>query len=114
MTQAATFGHPLSAEAPITPAAVATRVDDSLDALLSSNSGATRPAYAVAGTVWLDTDTGQLYMYDGTNDLEIALNAGVPATASDTGTAGQVAWDADYLYVCTATDTWKRVAVATW
>lgn len=114
MTQAATFGHPLAAESPISPTDVAIRVDESLDALLSSNSGATRPAYAVAGTVWRDTGTGQLFMYDGTNDMEIAVNAGVPATASDTGTAGQVAWDADYFYVCTATDTWKRVAVATW
>jgi hypothetical protein len=23
-------------------------------------------------------------------------------------------WDADYIYVCTATNTWKRVAIATW
>jgi hypothetical protein len=37
-----------------------------------------------------------------------------PASASDTGTTGQIAWDADYIYVCTATDTWKRVAIATW
>lgn len=40
--------------------------------------------------------------------------AKTPASASDTGTTGQIAWDADYLYVCTATDTWKRVAIATW
>jgi hypothetical protein len=37
-----------------------------------------------------------------------------PASASATGTAGEVAWDADYIYVCTATDTWKRVAISTW
>jgi hypothetical protein len=37
-----------------------------------------------------------------------------PATASDTGVAGTIAWDASYLYVCVATDTWKRVAIATW
>ena len=28
-----------------------------------------------------------------------------------TGTAGQVCWDANYIYVCTATNTWKRVAL---
>jgi hypothetical protein len=44
----------------------------------------------------------------------IILNSTVPASASDTGTAGQVAYDADYLYVCVATDTWKRVAISTW
>lgn len=38
----------------------------------------------------------------------------LPATATDAGTAGQIAWDADFIYVCVATDTWKRVAIATW
>jgi hypothetical protein len=37
-----------------------------------------------------------------------------PATASSTGTAGQVAYDASYFYVCTGTNTWKRVAISTW
>jgi hypothetical protein len=31
--------------------------------------------------------------------------------STDTGTAGQVCWDANYIYVCTATNTWKRVAL---
>lgn len=44
----------------------------------------------------------------------INIQTKTPASASDTGTAGDIAWDADYLYVCTATDTWKRVGVATW
>lgn len=37
-----------------------------------------------------------------------------PSSASDTGTAGELAWDSGFLYICTATNTWKRVAVATW
>lgn len=37
-----------------------------------------------------------------------------PATASDTGTSGDWAVDSDYIYVCTATDTWKRAALSTW
>jgi hypothetical protein len=49
------------------------------------------------------------------NDDSIRVRtAKTPASASDTGTQGQIAWDADYIYVCTATDTWKRVAIATW
>jgi len=32
-------------------------------------------------------------------------------TSTSTGTAGQIAWDANYIYVCTATNTWKRVAL---
>lgn len=42
-----------------------------------------------------------------------ALNT-APSSASDTGTLGQIRIDTDYIYVCTATDTWKRVAIATW
>jgi hypothetical protein len=37
-----------------------------------------------------------------------------PASASATGVAGTITADTDYVYVCTATDTWKRVAIATW
>lgn len=40
--------------------------------------------------------------------------AKTPSTAADTGTAGQIIWDADYVYVCVATDTWKRAPIATW
>lgn len=28
--------------------------------------------------------------------------------ATDPGTTGQICWDANYIYVCTATNTWKR------
>ena len=37
-----------------------------------------------------------------------------PASATATGTAGTVVWDASYIYVCTATNTWKRAAITTW
>jgi hypothetical protein len=32
-------------------------------------------------------------------------------TATDTGTAGQISYDANYIYICTATNTWKRAAL---
>jgi hypothetical protein len=37
-----------------------------------------------------------------------------PASASAAGTVGTMSWDASYIYICTATNTWKRVAIATW
>jgi len=37
-----------------------------------------------------------------------------PSSASDTGATGTICWDANYIYVCTATNTWKRSAIATW
>jgi len=37
-----------------------------------------------------------------------------PASAAATGIAGQLVYDTGFIYVCTATNTWKRVAIATW
>jgi hypothetical protein len=33
---------------------------------------------------------------------------------NSTGTAGQICWDANYIYVCTTTNTWKRAALTTY
>lgn len=37
-----------------------------------------------------------------------------PATASATGTAGEIRYDSTYVYVCVANNTWKRAALSTW
>ena len=64
------------------------------------------------------TNDGKLHVDDsitvGTTSIPVATVVSAPATAADTGSVGQIAVDADYIYVCTATDTWKRVAIATW
>lgn len=53
MTQPANWS--LALEPPATPGSQAFRIDASLAALLSMNSGATAPAYKLMGTLWLDT-----------------------------------------------------------
>lgn len=40
--------------------------------------------------------------------------AKTPASATAAGNAGDICWDANYLYICVATNTWRRVAHATW
>lgn len=40
--------------------------------------------------------------------------AKTPASATATGTTGEICWDASYVYICTATNTWKRAALSTW
>jgi hypothetical protein len=45
---------------------------------------------------------------------DLQLTTKTPASASATGTVGTITYDADYIYICTATDTWKRVAISTW
>jgi len=37
-----------------------------------------------------------------------------PASAAAAGTTGTIAWDTNYIYVCVATNTWKRAALSTW
>ena len=54
-----------------------------------------------------------------TNDVAIPgtfsiSTSSTPASASAAGTAGQILWDANYIYVCISTNIWKRAAVATW
>jgi hypothetical protein len=66
-----------------------------------------------SGNVGIGTD-------DPTNALDVnsdsirVRTSQTPATASATGNQGEIAWDADYIYICVATNTWKRVAVSTW
>lgn len=67
--------------------------------LITSNAG----SLGTSDRLWLKTWT------TGLN-----IGTATPASASAAGTAGDIAWDASYIYVCTATNTWKRVAIATW
>ena len=77
--------------------------------------------YAAAGSTGTAANTlaAALTVDGGTGNAtfsgDVTLTAPtVPASATATGTTGTIAWDASYVYVCTATDTWKRVAIATW
>ena len=50
---------------------------------------------------------------------QTALNAkatlvAAPALASSSGTAGQIAYDTSYFYVCVSANVWRRVAIAVW
>ena len=45
----------------------------------------------------------------------ITSNVTAPATASSTGTQGEVRFASDgYIYICTATNTWVRAQGSTW
>lgn len=55
-----------------------------------------------------------------TNLLDVNSNsirlrsARTPASATATGTQGEICWDASYIYVCTATNTWRRASLLSW
>ncbi|MBY2906068.1 hypothetical protein [Rhizobium leguminosarum] len=92
MSQATTWSVPLTG--PVTPPAYSVRIDESLDAALSSHSGSTRPAYAVAGTVWLNTATAgqhKYYAFDGVNDrLILTITTATGAIAYSDGVSNDV------------------------
>lgn len=37
-----------------------------------------------------------------------------PASSTDTGNVGEIAWDGGYIYICVAENRWKRVALESW
>jgi len=53
-------------------------------------------------------------LLDVNADTVRVRTARTPASATATGDAGEICWDASYIYVCTATNTWKRAALSTW
>ena len=84
----------------------------------------TAPGLPSAGDLWWESDTGRLKIryqdvdsaqwVDASPPLSSALSSDAPTTASSNGTAGDIRYDADYVYICIATNTWKRAALATW
>lgn len=59
-------------------------------------------------------DSIRYYFTPYTISSALLLTNSTPSSASDTGIAGQIVYDSSYIYICTATDTWKRAAIATW
>ncbi len=51
---------------------------------------------------------------DINSDILRLRTAKTPASASASGNTGDMAWDANYFYICIATNTWERTAHATW
>jgi len=57
------------------------------------------------------TPTAQV---DVNSDILRLRTAKTPDGPSDTGNQGDIGWDSSYIYVCVATDTWKRTVLSTW
>ena len=80
---------------------------------LGSESYAERMRITSTGNVGIGTSS-PTNLLDVNADSIRVRTAQTPATASATGNQGEIAWDADYIYICVATNTWKRVAISTW
>jgi hypothetical protein len=71
--------------------------------------------YNTTSNVLTLSGTVSSLLHLATNSGAAGLQVGLytPATSSATGTAGMISVDASYIYVCTATNTWKRAALST-
>ena len=89
--------------------------------VLSNSAGSSKAKLSSFGDSYVMNDLGvgtisPSYNLDVTGIgqfSEVILTGDAPASSSAAGVAGQTAVDANYIYVCTATNTWKRVALST-
>ena len=58
--------------------------------------------------------TGEVTNQAGSTDVQLRIPVQTVVNSTDPGITGQICADANYLYICVATDTWKRVAWDVW
>jgi hypothetical protein len=67
-----------------------------------------------------DTDLQRVLENGNTSTVGMTVSSitvsssGAPGSAGASGTPGQIKWDSGYIYVCVATNTWKRAALTSW
>jgi hypothetical protein len=88
--------------------------------IVDETAGVLRLSVSTAGNVLIGSsasDAGYKLDVQGTSQATqfklSALNT-APASATATGVLGEIRVDASYIYICTATNTWKRSAITTW
>lgn len=59
---------------------------------------------------------GEDNSYDNVKAGSFSINSmnSAPASSSSIGTVGEIRYTADYIYICVATNTWKRSPLTTW
>jgi len=62
----------------------------------------------------LNVAKGEISAIQDVLDTTPLIKVTVPASATDVGTRGQIAFDSNYLYVCIATNTWVRTGLINW
>lgn len=78
-----------------------------------------------AGTLSLSLNTingtGRMDFYgdiytttDGSTFYKVGSFKSVPESSTSTGSVGDMAIDQDYLYICVADNTWKRIGLSSW
>ncbi len=83
------------------------------DVLALATAGLERLRITADGRLGLGTTTPTGVLDVADNKLRVRT-AQTPASATASGNQGEIAWDANFVYVCTNTNTWRRAALSTW
>lgn len=81
--------------------------------ILSADSDNTPAALTVAEQTIVGRITSGTIDALTSDEVMGVLWQSAPASPSATGTANDIAFDTNYFYICTATNTWKRAPIAT-
>ena len=97
------------------PEVVVNQTSDSLVDFRVESDNQTHMVFVDGSADKIGIKTSQPEIALDINDNAIRIrNSSTPSSASDFGVSGEIRWDANYIYVCVANDTWKRVALSTW
>jgi hypothetical protein len=89
-------------------------ISNEMNASLAFQTNAiTRATLDSSGNLGIGTSSPTAVL-DVNADKMRLRTAKTPSSATDTGNAGDICWDSSYLYICTATNTWRRIAHASW
>lgn len=124
LTQAANVNGYPSAAITGTNTVVLIAQGDTIDDLTAYGRTSTKYTPAAENTIVTGTSTTiPEIKYDGVKwqvtpmeVTQLTVSGSMTATqqtkaSNATGTTGQICWDSNYIYICTATNTWKRVAL---
>jgi len=88
-------------------------VSDQRFRLYNQSVGQEQLTVTSGGNVGIGTTSPTAVLHVASDILRLQT-AKTPASASAAGNAGDICWDSGYVYVCVATNTWKRASLATW
>jgi hypothetical protein len=74
----------------------------------------TAPNFGGAATVYSITAAGKMTIVDLAANGRLVIPVATPGTSGAACTPGQMSSDASYVYVCVATNSWKRAALSAW
>jgi hypothetical protein len=86
------------------------KIDNSGNFIISNSAVLEKLRLNSSGHLGINTSAPTTFL-DVNADKFRVRTAKTPANASATGNAGDICWDANYIYVCVATNSWKRSAI---